>query len=161
MQPHNWKCHPKKATLEMDSRKKSTVKLISCDEVKQTKVPSHDHPLSIHLSTTAQTSLLSHAPERCLQAFINAILFWLSLCTHWMCVVKSGENGCWQHETLDPSTLSERSAAAYFIWKSMPQNAVNCQTSDFGSYCYAQNSEKPRRFGSGMGAKGRNKWGEE
>lgn len=37
---------------------------------------------------------------------------------------------------------SERSAAGYFIWKSMRQNAVNCQTSDFGSYCYTQNSEK-------------------
>lgn len=61
-----------------------------------------------------------------------------------MRVEKSGENGCWQHETLDPSTLSELSAAAYFIWKSMQQNAVNCQTSDFGSYCYTQNSEIPR-----------------
>lgn len=52
------------------------------------------------------------------------------------------------------------SAAAYFIWKSMQQNAVNCQTSDFGSYCYTQNSEIPRVFGgdTGMGAKGRNEW---
>lgn len=75
-----------------------------------------------------------------------------------MCVQKSGENGCWQHEMLDLSMLSERSAAAYFIWKSMQQNAVNCQTTDFGSYCYTQNSEKLRAFGRSMGAKGRNKW---
>jgi len=70
---------------------------------------------------------------------------------------KVEKTGCWQHETLDPSMLSERSAAAYFIWKSMQQNAVNCQTSDFGSHCYTQNIEKPRGFGSGMGARGRNK----
>lgn len=70
-----------------------------------------------------------------------------------MCAEKSGENGCWQHEMLDLSMLSERSAAAYFIWKSILQNAVNCQTSDFGSYCCTQNSEKLRGFGSGMEAK--------
>lgn len=72
-----------------------------------------------------------------------------------MCVAKSKEKGRWQQETLDPSALSDLRAAAHFIWKSMQQNAVNCQTSDFGSYCFAQNSEIPWVFGSdsGMGAK--------
>lgn len=70
-----------------------------------------------------------------------------------MCAEESGENGCWQHEMLDPSMLSERSAAAYFIWKSMQQNAVKCQTSDFGAYCYTQNSVKARGLWQWHGSK--------
>lgn len=70
----------KKATLEMDWRKHSTVRLPSCDKVTkvETKLPSHGHPLRKHLSNTAETSLSCHMghPERCLQAFINTVLFW-------------------------------------------------------------------------------------
>lgn len=60
-----------------------------------------------------------------------------------MCVAKSKEKGCWQEERLDPSSLSDLRAAAHFIWKSMRLNAVNCQTSDFGSYCFTQKQWNP------------------
>lgn len=50
-----------------------------------------------------------------------------------------------------------RAAAAYFIWKSTQQNAVNCQTSDFGSYRYTQNSENPSVFGSDAGVTAKDK----
>lgn len=65
---------------------------------------------------------------------------------------KSGEAGC------QPGPVpAVRAAAAYFIWKSTRQNAVNCQTSDFGSYRYTQNIENPRVFGSVAGVTAKEK----
>lgn len=60
-----------------------------------------------------------------------------------MCVCEeSEESSCWQPKNPGP-IHAVRAAAAYFLWKSIPQNAVNSQTSDFGSYCYTQNIENP------------------
>lgn len=107
-------------------------------------VPSHSHPARTPVSTT-ETSLFCCCHVGCLKdvSRLRSIqrCFGALLGTRWMSVCgESAVSGCWQHETLDLSVLSGRSAAAHFIWKSMQQNAVNCQTSDFGSCCYTQNS---------------------
>lgn len=149
MQTHNWKCHPKKVL----GRKESTVRLTSWDKVKQKWNISSLH-MATHLENTCPLTLkhlflVTWSAWKMSSSFHQYRLV-LAQC---MCAEKSGENGCWQHETLDPSMLSERSAAAYFIWKSMQQNAVNCQTSDFGTYCYTQNSEKARGLWQKRGIK--------
>lgn len=82
MQTHNWKCHPKKRHFGDGQQKAEYSKdyILQWGKTKvEHKFLSHGHPLRKHLSTGTETSLSCHgAPERCLQAFINTILFWPS-----------------------------------------------------------------------------------
>lgn len=96
LQPHNWKCHPAKATMEMDSRIQNTVGWLPTKKKRQNKSRTQA-PLPTPclreklLSTTHETSLSHHVgPWKTWSGFhqYRLVLVW-PFDTHWMCVEKT------------------------------------------------------------------------